>query len=205
MVEKELTIQHIEYLHTVIENHYQFKYYERGVRDNGLLQLIAERPYIKLYGYEPFPDIYFKCASLIEGIAKGHPFINGNKRTALLAASIFMKNNDYDIVLPLQSVKYSVIIANDNENKIGVDRIARWIRLLSSTNKTDYYIKQDMYLIEPAKMIANLYDSGRTNLADSMLSDWFAYDTYPEYRRDKDKTINFLFKIAKEEYVLKRP
>jgi death-on-curing protein len=86
MVEKELTIQHIEYLHTVIENHYQFKYYERGVRDNGLLQLIAERPYIKLYGYEPFPDIYFKCASLIEGIAKGHPFINGNKRTALLAA-----------------------------------------------------------------------------------------------------------------------
>jgi death on curing protein len=205
MVEKELTIQHIEYLHTVIENHYQFKYYERGVRDNGLLQLIAERPYIKLYGYEPFPDIYFKCASLIEGIAKGHPFINGNKRTALLAASIFMKNNDYDIVLPLQSVKYSVIIANDNENKIGVDRIARWIRLLSSTNKTDYYIKQDMYLIEPAKMIANLYDSGRTNLADSMLSDWFAYDTYPEYRRDKDKTIHFLFKIAKEEYVLKRP
>jgi death-on-curing protein len=205
MVEKELTIQHIEYLHTVIENHYQFKYYERGVRDNGLLQLIAERPYIKLYGYEPFPDIYFKCASLIEGIAKGHPFINGNKRTALLAASIFMKNNDYDIVLPLQSVKYSVIIANDNENKIGVDRIARWIRLLSSTNKTDYYIKQDMYLIEPAKMIANLYDSGRTNLADSMLSDWFAYDTYPEYRRDKDKTINFLFKIAKEEYILKRP
>jgi hypothetical protein len=86
-----------------------------------------------------------------------------------------------------------------------VDRIARWIRLLSSTNKTDYYIKQDMYLIEPAKMIANLYDSGRTNLADSMLSDWFAYDTYPEYRRDKDKTINFLFKIAKEEYILKRP
>jgi death-on-curing protein len=200
---KVLTIQNIIRLHSKIENTYQFKYFERGIRDKGLLQLIAERPYFKPYGYDPFPDIYFKCASLIEGIAKEHPFINGNKRTALLTASIFMESNGYDIVLPLQSVKYSVIIANDKENKIGVDRIARWIRLLSSTNKSDYYAKQDRFLIEPAKMITNLYASDRGDLADSMLEDWFAYDNYPEYRREKDKTIGFLFKIAKGEYTLK--
>lgn len=199
---KELTIQDIIHLHTVIENQYQFKYFERGIRDKGLLQLIAERPYLKLYGYEPFPDIYSKCASLIEGIAKEHPFINGNKRSALLIASIFMEINHCDIVLPLQSVKYSVIIANDKENKIGVDRIARWVHLLSSNNKLDYYAKQNKYLIEPAKKIANLYDSNRDNLADLILEDWFAYDTYPEYRRDRDKTINFLFRMARGEYAL---
>lgn len=199
----ELSVKDIVELHSVIEDQYQFEYFERGIRDKGLLQLIAERPYMKLYGYEPFPDIYFKCASLIEGIAKGHPFINGNKRTALLTASVYMERNGYDIVIPLQSVKYSVIIADDKDNRIGVDCIARWIRMLSSVNRSEYYAKRDEYLIKPAEMIANLYESNQDRKADLILSDWFAYDTYPEYRRERFNTIKFLSKMAKKEYTLK--
>jgi hypothetical protein len=107
-----------------------------------------------------------------------------------------MQINGYDIVIPLQSVKYSVIIANDKENRIGVDRIAGWIRLLSSDNEFEYYTKQNEYLIKPAEMIANLYESNRNSLADSILAVWLAYDTYPEYLHERDKTIRFLFKMA---------
>jgi death-on-curing protein len=202
----EFSVQDIIDAHSIVEDHYQFRHYERGIRDKGLLQLIAERPYIKPYGYEPYPDIYTKCASLIESIAKEHPFINGNKRTALLTARIFMERNGYDIVIPLQSVKYSVIISNDSENEISVERIASWVRLLSSVYQSDqYYTKWNEYLIRPAEMIVKLLDSGRGNLADSILADWLAYDTYPEYRRERNTTIKFLFKIARREYVLKHP
>jgi hypothetical protein len=83
-----------------------------------------------------------------------------------------MQINGYDIVIPLQSVKYSVIIANDKEDRIGIDRIARWIRLLSSVNESDFYNKQNEYLIKPAEMIANLYESNQARLADSILADW---------------------------------
>lgn len=199
----KFTVQDLLDNHSAVEDYYQFKHYEKGVRSEGLLQLIAERPYMTPYGYKPFPNVYSKCASLIEAIVKEQPFINGNKRTALVTARTFMAKNRYYMVIPIQSIKYFVIIAKDTENKIGVDRIAKWIRLLSSTNKSDYYAKWYKYRIEPAKMIANLYDSNRASVADLIHDDWFAYYGHLEYGQDKDKNIEFLYKIAKGEYTLK--
>src|SRR5689334_6598494 len=103
----KLTVQDIIEIHLAVEQRYNFKHFEKGIRNKGLLELIAERPYLKLYGYEPFPDIYFKCASLIEGLTKLHPFINGNKRTALATAGAYMNVNGYKIAIPFPAVKYS--------------------------------------------------------------------------------------------------
>jgi death on curing protein len=196
----ELTVQDLKDAHGIVEEHYQFKYYERGVLNSGRLEQIVERPNWILYGHEIYPDVYSKCASLIDAVAKWHAFRNGNKRTALITARVYMVKNGYDIVIPLQSVKYSVIIANDKEDRIGVNRIAKWVRMLSSVASADrreHSAKLDEYLIKPVEMVANLFESNQDKKADSILEDWLAYKTYPEYRTERLKTLTFLHNIAK--------
>ena len=64
-----------------------------GVRDSGLLESAMARPeHLAAYGK---PDIAELAASYGYGIARNHPFIDGNKRTAFVAALLFLAFNDY--------------------------------------------------------------------------------------------------------------
>ena len=64
-----------------------------GVRDSGLLESAMARPE-HLAAYSE-PDIAELAASYGYGIARNHPFIDGNKRTAFVAALLFLAFNDY--------------------------------------------------------------------------------------------------------------
>ncbi|MIL09333.1 type II toxin-antitoxin system death-on-curing family toxin [Salmonella enterica subsp. enterica] len=62
-----------------------------GVRDEGMLDSGLNRPLQKTaYGE---PDLCELAAAYLFGIAKNHPFIDGNKRTALAAADLFLYFN----------------------------------------------------------------------------------------------------------------
>jgi len=64
-----------------------------GVRDEGLLDSALARPQ-QLYTYgEPPPDLADLAASLAYGIARNHPFVDGNKRTAAVACEVFIELN----------------------------------------------------------------------------------------------------------------
>ena len=66
-----------------------------GVRDEGLLESALTRPQ-QLFAYgDPPPDLAALAASLAFGIARNHPFIDGNKRTAFVAAELFLALNGY--------------------------------------------------------------------------------------------------------------
>jgi death on curing protein len=65
----------------------------QGVRDEGLLDSALQRPMSKCdYGE---PDIAELATAYAFGIARNHPFIDGNKRTALVAARTFLYVNNY--------------------------------------------------------------------------------------------------------------
>lgn len=64
-----------------------------GVRDLGELQAAAARPQSTFDGDDLYPDLFVKTAALMESIIKDHPFIDGNKRTAITAAGIFLQRN----------------------------------------------------------------------------------------------------------------
>jgi len=66
-----------------------------GVRDSGLLASAVMRPQnLSAYG-EPTPaDL---AASLAYGIASNHPFVDGNKRSALVAADVFLQINGWEL------------------------------------------------------------------------------------------------------------
>jgi death on curing protein len=110
----DLTYDQILDIHNEVEN--QFPSVHKGVQKPGLLKSIAERPSQKHYNEEHFPDIYSKCASLIEAIIQWHPFFDGNKRTGLLVASYYMYRNKLMLVIPVWAVRFSVLVADKKKN-----------------------------------------------------------------------------------------
>ncbi len=79
----------------------------QGIRDEGLLDSALARPRNLLsYGN---PDIFELAAAYAYGIARNHPFLDGNKRAAFLAAYIFLSRNGYR---PEMSEAETVVIMN---------------------------------------------------------------------------------------------
>ena len=70
----------------------------RGIRDEGGLESALARP-VNLYAYG-MPTAFELGAAYAYGIAKNHPFLDGNKRTAFTTACVFLESNGFPVVLP---------------------------------------------------------------------------------------------------------
>jgi len=68
-----------------------------GIRDTGLLQSAVSRPAATFGGNDLYSDIFQKAAALMESLARNHPFIDGNKRTAITSASVFLAMNGHKL------------------------------------------------------------------------------------------------------------
>lgn len=68
---------------------------DAGVRDEGLLESALARPQ-NLFAYGE-SDVAALAGAYAFGIAKNHPFIDGNKRTAFVACELFLAANGYDL------------------------------------------------------------------------------------------------------------
>ena len=94
-----------------------------GVRDEGLLEPALEGPRNK-FAYEQarLPDL---AAAYAFGLAKNHPFVDGNKRVSLLALVTFLGLNGIDFVA---SEAEAVIIVRDlAAGDVDEAGLARWI------------------------------------------------------------------------------
>ena len=68
-----------------------------GVRDEGLVESALARPQ-QLHAYgDPAPELADLAASLACGLARNHPFVDGNKRTGANAAITFLLINDWEL------------------------------------------------------------------------------------------------------------
>lgn len=68
-----------------------------GVRDEGLLESALARPQ-QLHSYgDPPPDLADLAASLAFGLARNHPFVDGNKRTAAVVCEVFIMLNSAEL------------------------------------------------------------------------------------------------------------
>ena len=66
-----------------------------GIRNIGLLESAISTAFQSFGGYDLYPTVHEKAAQLCRGIAKNHPFLDGNKRTALHCMFIYLKANGY--------------------------------------------------------------------------------------------------------------
>jgi death on curing protein len=64
-----------------------------GIRDEGLLASAVFAPQSSFRGKSPYADIVEIAAAYLFYLCKNHPFVDGNKRTALAAAIVFLRLN----------------------------------------------------------------------------------------------------------------
>lgn len=91
-----LTYDEIIRLHVV-----QIELYggSHGLRDQGLLDSALAMPPAGFGDQFLHADLFEMAAAYLYHIAMNHPFIDGNKRTALSAADVFLRMNGYDLGL----------------------------------------------------------------------------------------------------------
>jgi death-on-curing protein len=86
-----------------------------GLRDGALLESALARPQnLSAYGEK---DIFQLSASYAEGIARNHAFIDGNKRTALAVAMMFLRDNGYEVLKRCDD-GYVTLMENLGQGKI---------------------------------------------------------------------------------------
>jgi death-on-curing protein len=96
----------------------------QGMRDEGLLDSALARP-LNLAAYGQ-PDHAALAASYGIGIAKNHPFIDGNKRAALLATGLFLYLNGYR--LTASQADTTVAMLSVAAGELTEDAFAAWLR-----------------------------------------------------------------------------
>ncbi|MGI9166398.1 MAG: type II toxin-antitoxin system death-on-curing family toxin [Pyrinomonadaceae bacterium] len=96
-----------------------------GLRDEGLLSSALARPQ-NLLAYGQPPDLAALAAAYAYGIARNHPFIDGNKRTALVATRTFLLLNGVDLDAS-QDEKYLTFLQLA-QGTLTEEQIADWIR-----------------------------------------------------------------------------
>jgi death on curing protein len=95
-----------------------------GVRDQGLLQSALDRPRNR-YAYGE-TDLAVLAAAVAFGIARNHPFVDGNKRAAL--STIFMFCGLNGLEFSPDEVAGVVMIEGLADGRVSEDELAAWIK-----------------------------------------------------------------------------
>ncbi len=118
-----LTVEEILRLHFQVIKDYGGSH---GVRDEGRLLSVELAPQQIVFGQEQYSTPFEKAAVYFRNIVADHPFVDGNKRTAVTTSVIFLKRNGYKLTArPKELEDFAVKIATDH---LDVPAIAAWLQ-----------------------------------------------------------------------------
>lgn len=97
-----------------------------GVRDSGRLESVINGMQQQVSGDDTYVGIFEKAAYLMRGIIADHPFVDGNKRTGIMSALVFLNLNNYDTsALTNKDLEdFAVRVAVEH---LGAKQIADWL------------------------------------------------------------------------------
>ena len=102
-----------------------------GIRDAGLLDSALARPLNRAaYGK---PDAAELAAAYAYGLAKNHPFVDGNKRTAFVALELFLALNERELVADDADCVMCMLAAAAGTMK--ETALAEWVRRRSKRRR----------------------------------------------------------------------
>jgi death-on-curing protein len=97
-----------------------------GVRDQGLLESALMRPR-HLFAYSsPLPDLAALATCYAGGLVRNHPFLDGNKRTALVVCRAFLVINGFEIGASQAEKAAKVLSLAASE--LSEEEFAEWLR-----------------------------------------------------------------------------
>ena len=99
-----------------------------GLRDEGLLDSALNRPlHLEAYAEaDQAPDVAALAASYTVGLAKNHPFVDGNKRAAFLATGLFLYLNGYRLHASQADATLTILAVASGE--LSESGFADWLR-----------------------------------------------------------------------------
>lgn len=119
---KYLSVEEILRIHFQVIEDYGGSH---GIRDEGRLWSVVEATRQQVFGAERHPTITEKAAVYIRNIIGDHPFSDGNKRTGITVAGIFLTRSDRKLTAaPKQLENFAVSVAVD---RLSVESISDWL------------------------------------------------------------------------------
>jgi death-on-curing protein len=97
-----------------------------GLRDDGRLASALVAPRQEVFGQELYPSVYEKAATYVRSIIGDHPFVDGDKRTAVTVAVIFLNRHGIELTAtPKELEDFAVQVAVEH---LEVPVIAAWLK-----------------------------------------------------------------------------
>jgi death-on-curing protein len=97
----------------------------KGFHNEGLIKSALARPLHSVMGEDAYPDMFSKAAALLDAIARNHGFRDGNKRTAMAVAVLYLEQNDIKVVFTNQ--EYEDIMLHVVNDKPSIEEIKEWL------------------------------------------------------------------------------
>jgi death-on-curing protein len=95
-----------------------------GIRDHHAVLSVVEQPRQAVFGKELYPSLFLKTAVYVRNIIAHHPFSDGNKRTGITVATVFLEDNGISIEAKEgEFFNFALAIA---EKKLEYNAIASW-------------------------------------------------------------------------------
>jgi death on curing protein len=97
----------------------------KGFHSEGLIRSALARPNQSAFGKDIYFDLFMKAAALLDSIANNHGFRDGNKRTAMAAAVLYLHSNNIEV--KFTNDEYEEIMLHVVNNKPSVKEIKTWL------------------------------------------------------------------------------
>lgn len=104
-----------------------------GIRDLGILLSAVGRPQASYGDQDLYPDLFSKAAALMESLIRNHPFIDGNKRTGVTVAGLFLHRNGYR--LTAGNTDFVAITMRIAQSQGSLEALTIWLRDNSQPNE----------------------------------------------------------------------
>lgn len=118
-----LTISQVLFIHDQMVRRFGGSH---GIRNLGLIESAVARPQATFGGKYLYKSIFDKTAALLQSLLKNHAFVDGNKRTALTSAGVFLKKNNYKLTNNhKEEVEFAIKVDNGN---LSVEKISEWLK-----------------------------------------------------------------------------
>jgi death-on-curing protein len=121
-----------------------------GLRDENLLESALARPQQMFTYAESEPDLADLAAALAHALARNHPFVDGNKRTAMVTCETFIELNGG--TLYAEDVDLFPLILQLADGRLSASEFAAWLR--SQLRATRIHEPHEPYVVSKRKPVA---------------------------------------------------
>jgi death-on-curing protein len=97
-----------------------------GVRDLSLLLSAVSRPQTSFDDQDLYSDLFTKAGALMDSLLRNHAFVDGNKRTGIAAAALFLRINGYWLEVTNDELEKFTLDVAQSRHTLG--EISTWLR-----------------------------------------------------------------------------